>query len=168
MITKSQPTAFWQRARLMAYSLCLAFSPGHTASDAHAQDYLSCGNLYLRVSPDSDHRISTSGSWFLFQVFRRSGGDESPLLTDLPYTPYKPSARCIGGSVLMIAFFPPGDDPAAELVFQNGHHQLELLIPGDFEIRDDAMVIPARPRLPPQTRERIPAEYRDLFDYSRP
>lgn len=68
----------------------------------------------------------------------------------------------------MVAYYPPADDPAAELVFQDGHDQFELLTLADYEIRDGAIVIPARPRFSPEMGERIPAEYRDLFDYSSP
>lgn len=58
--------------------------------------------------------------------------------------------------------------PAAELVFQNGHAQFELLTPGDYEIQDDAIVIPERPLFSLEIRKRIAAEHRDLFDCSRP
>jgi hypothetical protein len=68
----------------------------------------------------------------------------------------------------MIAFFAISGQAAAELVFQNGNHQLELLSDGGFELRDNAIVIPARPRLPQEAAERIPEEYRDLFDYREP
>jgi hypothetical protein len=76
------------------------FGCGVAVSAARAQDNFVCGNLYLRVTPDP----ATSGNWFLFQVFRHEGGRESPVLAGTPFTPAVPSARCVGGLVLMIAF----------------------------------------------------------------
>jgi hypothetical protein len=140
----------------------IAFS--YFASSALSQDNVSCGNLFTRVRPDT----TTKEGFFTFQVFRRAADAERPILPGTFVATNIPNARCIGTSVLVIAFFPLSGDPSAVLVFPNGHHQLELLSAGEFEFRDDAIVIPARPRLPQRARERVPAEYRDLFDYGGP
>jgi hypothetical protein len=137
---------------------------GVAASTARAQDNFVCGNLYLRVTPDTDRVYSSRGDWFLFQVFRRGGGKESPVLSGTQFTQFVPNARCVGGLVLMVAFSPASGDPTAFLVFQNGSRLLELL-DGYYEVRGDVFVIPPRPPLPRDARERIPAEYRNLFEY---
>jgi len=64
-----------------------------------------------------------------------------------------------------VAYFYANGDPVVQLVFQNGDHTSSFLSLGDYEVRGDIIVLPARPRLPQEIRERIPAEYRGLFDY---
>lgn len=169
MIDPAKKTApvLWS-ARLAINSFCIWLAVvgcGVAASVARAQDNLICGNLRFQAGPDVDGVASTSGSWFMFQVFHRMGDRESPVLSSTPFTPAIPSARCVGGSVLMVAFFVASGAPCSELVFQSGSHVAALLNLDDFEVRADAIIIPERPRLSRAVRERIPEEFRSLFDH---
>jgi hypothetical protein len=138
---------------------------GVIGSVARAQDNFVCGNLYLRVTPDPDRIISAGDNWYFLQVFRYEGDRASPILPSPPFTQAVPVARCVGGSILMFAFIFSSGDPAAVLVFQSGARQLVLLNAADYELQGSVVIIPPRPRLPQSARERIPAEYRSLFDY---
>jgi len=154
--------------RLVRYCLCVLVILACSVcviAQSQAQVGETCGSLRVQISPDDGHRISTSGSWFIFQVFRKSGTDEAPILAGLPSSTSKPSARCFRASVLAVVFEGVSGEPEVQLVFQDGRHLLEALSWSDLEWRGDVIVIPARLRLVEEARGRVPAEYRDLFDY---
>jgi hypothetical protein len=130
---------------------------------ANAQGGMTCGNLHFRVIPDAGRKISTSGEWYSFEVLLRANEGERPLLPGRWGS--VPRATCVGGSALAIAYFLVNGDPVVELVFQNGDDVSSFLSQDEYAVQGHAIILPARPRLPDEVRERIPVEYRDLFDY---
>jgi hypothetical protein len=71
--------------------------------------------------------------------------------------------RCIGDSVLVVAFSSLAAQDLALLVFPNS--QIALVSADDFEFRAGVAVILPRPRLREEARTTILPDYRPLFDF---